>query len=353
MLPTKGYAASSPKNPLAPFTFERRTPNPTDIHLEILYCGICHSDIHFVRNEWNKTRYPIVPGHEILGRVKHVGAAVKAFCPGDLAMVGCMVDSCRKCHDCQQGLEQYCQEGRILTYNDPDPHRPGDVTYGGYSNQLVVDEKYALHVPKNFKKEDLPRLAPLVCAGITTYSPLRHWGIKKGMRVGVAGLGGLGHMAIKLAHAMGAEVVLFTTSAAKCQDGKRLGAHHVVLSSHPDQMEKWKGRLDFILNTIAAPIPLDPYLELLKRDGTMCVVGIPELPHPPLSVGNLIFFRRSLAGSLIGGIQETQEMLNFCAEHGITADIELIPIQQVNEAYERTVRGEVKYRFVIDMSSLK
>lgn len=350
---TQGYAALSATTPLVPFTFSRRPPGPCDIHIEILYCGICHSDIHFARNEWKNSVYPMVPGHEILGEVKQVGSSVKTFKPGDLAMVGCLVGSCRNCPSCAEGLEQYCEKGRTLTYNSPDPHSEGSVTYGGYSTQIVVDEKYTLHVPKKFKKEQLAALAPLVCAGITTYSPLRHWKVGKGMRVGIVGLGGLGHMAIKLAHAMGAEVVLFTTSPDKVKDGKKLGAHHAVLSNRPDEMQKFAGTFDFILNTVSASHNLDVYVEQLKRDGTMCLVGIPEYPHPSPNVGNLVFSRRALAGSLIGGIRETQEMLDFCAHHNITADIELIPMEKVNEAYERMLRSDVKYRFVIDVASLK
>jgi uncharacterized zinc-type alcohol dehydrogenase-like protein len=353
MMKTQGYAAISATSPLAPFTFDRRPVGPHDVHIEILYCGICHSDIHTARNEWKNTIYPVVPGHEILGEVKAVGKAVNQFKPGDFAMVGCMVGSCSTCSSCKQGLEQYCTTGFVLTYNGPDPHAKGKVTFGGYSSQIVVDEKFTLQVPKKFKREQFASLAPLVCAGITTYSPLRHWKVSKGTKVGVVGLGGLGHMAIKLAHAMGAEVTLFTTSPDKMKDGKKLGAHHAVLSTHSEAMQKEIGSFDFILNTVAASHNLDPFVQLLKRDGTMCLVGIPENPHPSPNIGELIFKRKQLAGSLIGGIAETQEMLHFCADHNITADIELIPIEKINEAYERMLKSDVKYRFVIDIASLR
>ena len=292
--------------------------------------------------------YPVVPGHEIVGRVSQVGAGVKGFRRGDLAAVGCMVDSCRSCPDCMEGLEQYCRNEIIFTYNSNDRHT-GGMTYGGYSDCIVVDEKFVLRVPANL---DLPAVAPLLCAGITTYSPLRHWNVGKGDTVGVVGLGGLGHMAVKLANAFGAHVVMFTTSPGKADDAKRLGAHEVVLSKNPDEMRKQANRFDFILNTVAAPHDLDAYLNLLRRDGTMCMLGVPALPHPSPNVGSLIFGRRQLAGSLIGGIRETQEMLDFCGERGIVSDIEQIPIQKINEAYERMLRSDVKYRFVIDMASL-
>lgn len=353
MLKTHAYAAMSATTPLVPFAFDRRELGMQDVHIEILYCGICHSDLHMARNEWKKSIYPIVPGHEILGRVKHVGKAVEKFHPGDLAMVGCMVDSCRTCTSCRSGLEQYCEKEFCQTYNSRDTHIPGNITYGGYSTQIIVDENYVLSVPKKFKQEQLFSLAPLVCAGITTYSPLRHWKVGKGMKVGVVGLGGLGHMALKLAHAMQAEVILFTTSKQKIHDGKKLGAHEVVLSNHSDEMAKHTGRFDFILNTVAAPHQLDPYIQLLKRDGTMCLVGLPADLHPPLNVGNLIFKRRQLAGSLIGGIKETQEMLEFCADHNLVPEVELIPMHKINEAYERMLRSDVKYRFVIDINSLR
>jgi len=347
MIKTFGYAAQGATAPLDPFPFERREPGPGDVQIEILYCGVCHSDLHTARNEWKNTVYPVVPGHEIVGRVTRVGDAVQAFKVGDLAGVGCMVDACGACPDCQAGLEQYCPTF-TLTYNSPDPHT-GQMTYGGYSNRIVVDQRFVLRVPE---KLDLAAVAPLLCAGITTYSPLRQWNVGPGDTVGVVGLGGLGHMAVKFAHAFGAQVVLFTTSPGKTADARRLGADEVVVSKDPAAMAPHTNRFDFILNTVAAPHPLDPYLQLLKRDGTLCLVGAPQDPHPPLAVFNLIFKRRRLAGSLIGGIRETQEMLDFCAAHDIVSDIEMIPIQKINEAYERMLRSDVKYRFVIDMASL-
>jgi uncharacterized zinc-type alcohol dehydrogenase-like protein len=343
-----GYATHSRTTPLGPFNFERREPTPKDVQIEILFCGVCHSDLHLARNEWGMTVYPIVPGHEIVGRVTKVGKDVESFRPGDLAAVGCLVDSCHDCPDCRDGLEQYCPE-MVLTYNSPDKHT-GKMTYGGYSNQIVVDEHFVLRLSE---KLEPAAAAPLLCAGITTYSPLRHWKIKKGDKVGIVGLGGLGHMGVKFARAFGAHVVLFTTSPGKVEDGKRLGAHDVVISKNPDEMKKHADSFDFILNTVAAPHNLDGYTQLLKRDGTMCLVGAPDQPHPSPSVMNLIFRRRSIAGSLIGSIRETQEMLDFCAERGIVSDIEIIPIQKINEAYDRMLRSDVKYRFVIDLSSLK
>lgn len=351
MLKVKGYAVQQATTPLVPFTFERRDLRPGDVQIDILYCGVCHSDLHTARNEWQNTMYPFVPGHEIIGRVLTVGKDVKAFKQGDVVAVGCMVDSCGTCTSCQEHLEQYCEQGVIFTYNGIDKY-DHTVTYGGYSNQIIVDQKFVLRVPKEFKEKDYPGVAPLLCAGITTYSPLRHWKVGKGSVVGVVGLGGLGHMAIKLAHAMGAYVVLFTTSAGKVQDAKRLGADEVVLSKNADEMKAQANRFDFILNTVAASHNLDPFLELLKRDGTMCLVGAPAFPHPSPAVHQLIFKRRQLAGSLIGGIKETQEMLDFCAQHQITSDVEIIPIQKINEAYERMLKSDVKYRFVIDISSL-
>ncbi len=347
MIKTFGYAAQHATALLDAFAFERREPGPGDVQIEILYCGVCHSDLHTVRNEWKNTVYPVVPGHEIVGRVTQVGSAVTAFQSGDLVGVGCMVDSCGVCPDCQEGLEQYCPTF-TLTYNSLDPHT-GQVTYGGYSNRIVVDQRFVLRAPKTL---DLAAVAPLLCAGITTYSPLRHWKVGPGDRVGVVGLGGLGHMAVQFAHAFGAQVVLFTTSPGKTADARRLGADEVVISKSPDEMAPYANQFDFILDTVAAPHNLDDYLQLLKRDGTLCLVGAPQEPHPAPEVFNLIFKRRQLAGSLIGGIRETQEMLDFCAEHGIVSDIELIPIQQINEAYERMLRSDVKYRFVIDMASL-
>ena len=346
---TAGYAARSATTDLSPFSFERREPGSKDVELEILYCGVCHSDLHQVRNEWAGTTYPIVPGHEIVGRVVHPGADVSRFQAGDLVGVGCMVDSCRTCPDCRDGLEQYCQVGTLYTYNSPDPIL-GGMTYGGYSKRIVVDQDFVLRISEQL---DPAAAAPLLCAGITTYSPLRHWNVSKGQTVGVVGLGGLGHMGVKLAHAFGAEVVLFTTSPGKAADGKRLGASEVVVSKDADEMKQQKGRFDFILNTVAAPHNLDAYLELLKRDGTMCLVGVPDHPHPSPSVGNLIFKRRSLAGSLIGGIRETQEMLDFCAEHDIVSDVEVIPMQEINAAYERMLKSDVRYRFVIDLASIQ
>jgi len=348
MIKTVGYAAQDETGPLDAFRFERREPGENDVRIEILHCGVCHSDLHTARNEWKGTTYPVVPGHEIVGRVSQVGPGVQGFRPGDLAAVGCMVDSCRSCPDCLEGLEQYCRNGIVFTYNSPDPHT-GGMTYGGYSDCIVVDERFVLRVPANL---DLPAVAPLLCAGITTYSPLRHWKVGRGTTVGVVGLGGLGHMAVKLANALGANVVTFTTSPGKADDAKRLGAHEVVISKDRGEMKKQANRFDFILNTVAAPHNLDAFLNLLRRDGTMCMIGAPALPHPSPNVFNLIFGRRQLSGSLIGGIRETQEMLDFCGEHGIVSDIERIPIDKINEAYERMLRGDVKYRFVIDMASL-
>jgi uncharacterized zinc-type alcohol dehydrogenase-like protein len=304
--------------------------------------------VHTARNEWKGTVYPVVPGHEIVGRVTRTGSEVKSFTTGDAAGVGCMVDSCRTCVNCKDDLEQFCQSGAIFTYNSPDKHT-GTMTYGGYSNLVVVDESFVLRIAPSL---DLAGAAPLLCAGITTYSPLRHWKVGKGSKVGIVGLGGLGHMGLKFAHAFGAETVLFTTSASKTADAKRLGADEVVISKDQGEMAKHSGRFDFILNTVAASHNLDAYLNLLKRDGTMCLVGAPENPHPSPSVMLFIFGRRSLAGSLIGGIRETQEMLDFCAEHKIVSDVEMIPIQMINEAYERMLKSDVKYRFVIDSASL-
>ena len=348
MMKSFGYAAYDPKKPLAPFSFERREPNANDVQIEILYCGVCHSDLHQVRDEWGNSKFPIVPGHEIVGRVVKVGNDVKTYKIGDLAAVGCLVDSCGTCPDCHDHQEQFCNAA-VFTYNSPDKHT-GNVTYGGYSNQIVVDQRFVLRVSD---KLDLAAVAPLLCAGITTYSPLRHWKIGKGDKVGIVGLGGLGHMGVKLAHAFGAHTVLFTTSPDKAADAKRLGADEVVISRNADEMKQHLTSFDFILNTVAAAHDLDQYMSLLKRDGTMCLVGVPDHPHPSPGVANLIFKRRSLAGSLIGGLKETQEMLDFCAEHNITSDIELIPIQKINEAYDRMLKSDVKYRFVIDMSSLK
>jgi uncharacterized zinc-type alcohol dehydrogenase-like protein len=344
----RGYAATSATSAVAPFSFARRQPLPNDVQIEILYCGVCHSDLHTVRNEWQNTIYPVVPGHEIVGRVSAVGEKVKRFKPGDLAGVGCIVDSDRTCPNCRAGLEQYCDSGFIGTYNGEDKHL-GSITYGGYSEKIVVDEHFVLRIPGNL---NLPAVAPLLCAGITTYSPLRHWKVGKGQKVGIVGLGGLGHMGVKLAHAMGAHVVLFTTSPGKKEDAARLGANEVVVSRDPQQMAKHAGSFDFILDTVSAQHDINAYLDLLKRDGTLTLVGAPENPLP-VSAFSLIFKRRQFAGSLIGGIPETQEMLDFCGQHGIVSDIEIIPIQQINHAYERMLKSDVKYRFVIDMASLK
>jgi len=348
MLPTLSYAASSAKAPLAPYRFERRDPRDKDVVIEILYCGVCHSDLHTVRDEWGKGEYPIVPGHEIIGRVTAVGKGVSKFKVGDMAGVGCMVDSCRECASCKEDLEQFCEKGATFTYVGKDRH-DGSVTQGGYSSQIVVDEAFTLHISD---KLDPAAAAPLLCAGITTYSPLKHWKVGKGSKVGVVGLGGLGHMALKLAHAFGATVVQFTTSESKREDAMRLGADEVVLSNNAEQMNAHAGTFDFILDTVSAKHDLDVYLRMLKREGTMTLVGVPDKPAE-LAAGALIFGRRSLAGSLIGGIAETQEMLDFCAEHGIVSDIEKINIQDINEAYERMLKSDVKYRFVIDMASLK
>jgi uncharacterized zinc-type alcohol dehydrogenase-like protein len=347
----RAYAASSASSGLAPATIRRRAPGPRDVQLEVLFCGVCHSDLHQVRNEWQSimpTAYPCVPGHEIVGRVVKVGGTVRKFKEGDLAAVGCLVDSCRTCSACRDGQEQFCEGPATFTYNSPDKHL-GGLTYGGYSQSLVVDEDFALRVSDRL---DPAGAAPLLCAGITTYSPLRHWNVRKGQKVGVVGLGGLGHMAVKLANAFGARVVVFTTSPGKAEDAVRLGAHDVVISRNAAEMQKQAGGFDFILDTVSAVHDLNAYLGLLKREGTLTLVGAPETPLP-VGVFSLIFGRRQLAGSLIGGIRETQEMLDFCAEHGITSDVEVIPIQRINEAYDRLVKSDVKYRFVIDMASLK
>lgn len=349
---TMGYAALQENAPMTPFTFERRRVRASDVKIEILYCGVCHSDLHQVKNEWKKTLYPIVPGHEIVGRVVETGSAVHSFKVGENVAVGCMVDSCQTCGSCKEHLEQYCENGATFTYNSKDKI-DGNVTYGGYSSQIVVDEKFVLHLPKAFKEVDFPRVAPLLCAGITTYSPLKHWKVGNGTKVGVVGIGGLGHMAIKLAAALGAHVVVFTTSKSKMEDAKRLGAHEVVISTNVEGMKKHNRSLNFILNTASAAYNLDTYMELLKRDGSMCLLGVPDQPYPTPSIRNFIFKRAKLGGSLIGGIQETQEMLAFCAEHHVLADIELIPIQKIDEAYKRMLKGDVKYRFVIDCASLK
>ncbi|MGB7461882.1 MAG: NAD(P)-dependent alcohol dehydrogenase [Candidatus Acidiferrum sp.] len=337
--------------PLRPFTVQRRALRAQDVQIEILYCGVCHSDLHQVRNEWKEvmpTVYPLVPGHEIVGRVVQAGSAVKKFKEGDIAAVGCMVDSCQVCESCRAGLEQYCENGFTLTYNSEDKIL-GSVTYGGYSQSIVVDEAFVLRVPNGL---DPGGAAPLLCAGITTYSPMRQWKVGKGQKVGIVGLGGLGHMGVKFAHALGAHVVLFTTSPNKTADARRLGADEVVISNNAEEMQKHAASFHFILDTVSGEHDINAYLSLLKRDGTLTLVGVPEKPLP-VAAFNLLSKRRSLAGSAIGGIRETQEMLDFCGTHGITADIEMIEIQQINEAYERLLKSDVRYRFVIDMASLK
>jgi alcohol dehydrogenase (NADP+) len=348
-MPTRAYAVHNPTDRFQPFPIERRAPNPNDVAIAIRFCGVCHSDLHTARGEWGGTRYPCVPGHEIVGEVTEVGSAVTRFRAGDVVGVGCMVDSCLACEACRDGLEQYCVPGFTGTYNGPTQDRR-DNTYGGYSDAIVVREEFVLHV--RHRPEQLAAVAPLLCAGITTWSPLRHWGAGPGKTVGVVGIGGLGHMGLKLAHALGAHVVAFTTSPAKAAEAQRLGADEVVVSRDEDQMKTRRESIDLIINTVAAPHPLDPFLQLLKRDGAMVLVGVPAEPHPSPSVGGLIFRRRSLAGSLIGGIAETQEMLDFCAEHDIVSDVETIPIQAIDGAYDRMVQGDVKYRFVIDCASL-
>ncbi|HEY9906612.1 MAG TPA: NAD(P)-dependent alcohol dehydrogenase [Thermosynechococcaceae cyanobacterium] len=351
MYNTKAYSAASATSPLASDTIARRNPTENDVQVEIFFCGICHSDLHAVRDEWSDfmaTTYPIVPGHEIVGRVTEVGSAVTKFKSGDLVGVGCMVDSDGVCPNCKAGFEQFCQNA-TFTYNSPDKHKTAPVTYGGYSDSVVVDQRFVLHVPTNL---DLAGVAPLLCAGITTYSPLRHWGVTEGKKVGVVGLGGLGHMGVKLAHAMGAHVVVFTTSPDKTEDALRLGADEVVVSRNADEMQKHAGSFDFILDTVSAKHDINAYLNLLRLDGNITLVGAPEKPLD-VAAFSLIMGRRSLSGSMIGGIAETQEMLDFCGEHNITADVEVIPIQKVNEAYDRLLKSDVKYRFVIDMASLK
>lgn len=345
-----GYAAHDPSTPLVPYSFTRRDVGPNDVKIDILYCGVCHSDLHTARNEWNNTLYPSVPGHEIVGRVTAVGEAVSRFKVGDIAGVGCLVDSCRTCPSCGEGLEQYCENGFTGTYNGP-AFGGGENTLGGYSDNIVVDQHFVLRISHD--EASLAAVAPLLCAGITTYSPLRQWKVGPGQKVGVVGLGGLGHMAVKIANAMGAHVVLFTTSPDKKEDALRLGASEVVVSKNPDEMSAHLNSFDFILNTVAAPHNLDAFVALLKRDATMTLVGAPASPHPSPSVFGLIFKRRRIAGSLIGGIDETQEMLDFCAEHSIVSDIEMINIQDINNAYERMLKSDVKYRFVIDMASLE
>ena len=350
MSSTLGYAAQSSGTPLAPFSFERRTPGQLDVAMDILYCGVCHSDLHTARGEWGGTVYPSVPGHEIVGRVTATGHLVSKFKVGDIVGVGCMVDSCQHCAPCADGLEQYCDNGFTGTYNGPE-QGTGANTYGGYSSHLVVRESFVLRIAH--QEKDLAAVAPLLCAGITTYSPLRQWKVGPGPKVGIVGLGGLGHMGVKIAAAMGAHVVLFTTSADKREDALRMGAKEVVISKNADEMAAHAGSFDFILNTVAAPHNLDAFLVLLKLDGTMTLVGAPASPHPSPGVFNLILKRRRLAGSLIGGIKETQEMLDFCAEHGILSEIETIRMDEIEIAYERMLKSDVKYRFVVDMATLK
>lgn len=344
-----GYAAQSATAPLAPMTFSRRSPRPDDVAIEILYCGVCHSDIHQARNEWGIAVYPLMPGHEIVGKVTEVGANVSKHKVGDLVGVGCMVDSCRHCEACAQDLEQYCLEGPTMTYATPD-RIDGSNTMGGYSNSIVVSEHFVVRIPE---KLDLAAAAPILCAGITTYSPLKHYGVKAGDKVGILGMGGLGHMGIKFAKAMGAEVTLFTRSASKAEEGRRQGADHVIVSTDAAQMKAAAGQFDFLLDTIPVQHDLNPYLETLRFDGVHILVGLIEPVDPALHAANLVMKRRVLAGSLIGGIAETQEVLDFCAEHGITCDIEMLDIQHINEAYSRMIAGDVKYRFVIDMATLK
>ena len=347
MLPTRGSAARGPTSPLEPFDFERREPGPRDVLIEILYCGICHSDIHQARDEWGGAIFPMVPGHEIVGRVTRVGSEVKRFKVGDLAGVGCFVDSCRTCESCRAGFEQYCEGHIAWTYNgtEKDGKTP---TYGGYSTQIVVDENYTLKIPANLP---LANVAPLLCAGITTYSPLRHFKVGPGQRVAVVGLGGLGHMAVKLAASMGAEVTVLSTSKTKETDARRLGAQDFVISIDPKALDALANRFDFILDTVSAPHDLDAYLNLARRDGVLVLVGVPVKPLE-VRAFSLILKRRRLAGSVIGGLRETQEMLEYCAQRNIASDVEVIPIRQVNEAYERTIKGDVRYRFVIDMKTL-
>ena len=342
------FGTHAAEKPLEPMTILRREPGAKDVEIEIQYCGICHSDLHTARNEWHGTVYPCVPGHEIVGKVTRIGDAVKKFKVGDLAGVGCMVDSCGECEYCQESLEQYCEHGSTGTYNSPDDHL-GGMTYGGYSQSIVVDENFVLKIPSNL---DLASTAPLLCAGITTYSPLRHWKVKAGDKVGVVGLGGLGHMGVKLAKAMGAHVTVFTTSPSKMEDAKRLGADEVILSKDKDAMKAQRNKYDFILNTVSADHDINVYLAMLKPERHLALVGAPENPIP-VEAFSVIMGRRSFAGSNIGGIKETQEMLDFCGEHNITSDIEIIPAEKINEAYERMVKGDVKYRFVIDIASLK
>jgi alcohol dehydrogenase (NADP+) len=349
MSEVRAYAAQSPESGVAPFSIERRAPRPDDVVIEIDYCGICHSDLHTAYNDWGGTVYPVVPGHEIVGRVTAVGAAVKDFKPGEVVGVGCLVDSCRTCASCADGLEQYCEQGWVGTYNGKDLH-DGSPTHGGYSERIVVSERFVLRIPAAL---DPAAAAPLLCAGITTYSPLKHFNVGKGHRVGVVGMGGLGHMGVKFARALGAEVTVFTRSASKVEEAKKQGAHHVIISTDPAAMEAALASFDFILDTVPVPHDLNPYLNALRRDGTLILVGLLEPIEPALQAFPIVFGRRRLAGSLIGGLPETQEMLDFCAENGITCDIEMLDIRNINEAYERMQRSDVRYRFVIDLATLK
>jgi len=351
MRKTLGYAALSGHSSLAPFTFERRDLQPNDILIDILYCGICHSDIHTARNEWRQTKYPVVPGHEIIGRIAQVGAHVKGFAVGESVAVGCIVGSCGECAACKAHLEQYCEQEFTETFNSTDPYSDG-VTYGGYSQNIVVNEKYVFHIPAALQN-DLASVAPLMCAGITTYSPMKHWKVGKGQKVGIVGIGGLGHIAIKIAHALGAEVVAITSTEEKLVDAKRLGASSSILSTDTEEMMKHGESLDFILCTLPVPYDENRYIDLLKRDGVMCVLGIPPAALSGLRADKLILARKSIVGSMIGGIQETKEMLEFCAQHGIKADVEIIRIDRVNEAFDNVVAKKVRYRYVIDLGTLK
>lgn len=348
MFKVKAFGATSATSPLAPLEIERRDLLKDDVQIEILYCGVCHTDIHISRNEWKGTMYPSVPGHEIIGKVTAIGKKVKRFKVGEVVGVGCFVDSCGKCGSCKEDEEQYCEKGWVGTYNGP--AFGGENTYGGYSKSIVVKDHFVLKI--NHKEKNFAKIAPLLCAGITMYSPLKKWKVKKGMNVGIVGLGGLGQMGVKIAKALGAKVILFTTSENKVKDGLKFGASDVCISSKEEQMAKYMGQLDLIVNTVAASHKLDVYLNLLKKDGTMTLVGAPDQPHPSVEVFNLIFKRRRIAGSLVGGLKETQEMLNFCAKHKIVSDIEVIKMDYINEAYARMLKSDVKYRFVIDMKSL-
>lgn len=344
------YGTQGPTESLGPMNIDRRDPGPADIDIEVLYCGVCHSDLHIARNDWGHTRYPLVPGHEIVGRVVRVGSDVSKYKPGDKVAIGCMVDSCRTCSSCEDGLEQYCDQGMVGTYGSPDRRHDNVITYGGYSQRMVVDENYVLRVPDNL---DLKAAAPLLCAGITTWSPLSHWKVGKGDTVGVIGLGGLGHMGVKFAHALGAHVVMITTSPGKAEDARKLGADEVLISTDAEAMKSASKKFDFLLNTIPVPHDINPYLSLLKRDGAMVIVGALAPLSEKLHTGPMVMQRRTIAGSIIGGIRETQEMLDFCGQHNILPEVEMIEMETINEAYERLLKNDVKYRFVIDIASLK